>query len=82
MYSKLIKCNFFEIEVHYLGHVVSKEAITGGPKKIRDIMEWVHLGVWLKSNHLWVSRLLQEIHEKFLTDFLSYYIIAEERKEI
>jgi len=29
------------MEVHYLGHVVSKEGIASDPKKIRAIMEWV-----------------------------------------
>ena len=39
--DKLNKCSFFQIEVHYLGHVVSKEGIAVDPKKIRFIMEWV-----------------------------------------
>ena len=41
LYAKLSKYSFFQIEVHYLGHVVSKEGITMDPKNIRDIMEWV-----------------------------------------
>lgn len=28
LYAKIIKCSFFQIEVNYLGHVVSKEGIT------------------------------------------------------
>ena len=40
LYVKLKKFSFFEIEVAYLGHVVSKEGITVDPKKIKDIMEW------------------------------------------
>lgn len=41
MYAKLIKCNFFQTEVDYLGHVVSKEGILVDLEKIRAIMEWV-----------------------------------------
>lgn len=41
LYARLSKCNFFQIEVHYVGHVVSKEGITIDPEKIRAIMEWV-----------------------------------------
>ena len=41
MYAKLNKCNFFQNEVHYLGHVVSKEGIAVNLEKIRAIMEWV-----------------------------------------
>eukprot|EP00253_Pinus_taeda_P003044 PITA_03044 len=38
--AKLRKCNFFQTEVRYLGHVVSKEGIIMDPEKIRAIMEW------------------------------------------
>jgi len=41
LYAKLSKCSFLHTEVHYLGHVVSKEGIAVYPKKIRAIMEWV-----------------------------------------
>jgi len=41
LYAKLNKCSCFQTEVHYLGHVVSKEGIVVDPEKIRSIMEWV-----------------------------------------
>jgi len=41
LYAKLRKCRFFQTEVHYLGHVVSKQGIAIDLKKIRAIMEWV-----------------------------------------
>ena len=40
LYAKLSKCSFFQIEVHYLGHVVSKEGRVVDLEKIRAIMEW------------------------------------------
>jgi len=40
LYVKLSKCSSFQTQVHYLGHVVSKEGIAVDPKKIRVIMEW------------------------------------------
>ena len=40
LYAKLRKCSFFDIEVHYLGHVVCKEGIVVDPEKIRVIVEW------------------------------------------
>jgi len=40
LYAKLRKCSFFWIEVHYLGHVVSKEGIVVDLEKIRVVMEW------------------------------------------
>jgi len=38
LYSNLSKCSFYHTEVHYLGHVVSKEGIVIYPKKVRSIM--------------------------------------------
>eukprot|EP00253_Pinus_taeda_P014799 PITA_14799 len=40
LYPKLSKCSFFETEVHYLEHAVSKDGIVVDPDKIRAIMEW------------------------------------------
>lgn len=42
MYAKL-KCSFFQTEVHYLVHVVSKEGIEVDSENIKTIMEWVAL---------------------------------------
>jgi len=39
LYAKLNKCSFFQTEVHYLGHVVSKEGIAVDLEKIRAILE-------------------------------------------
>ena len=41
MYAKLSKCSLFEIEVHYLGHVVSNKSTKLNPEIIRASMEWV-----------------------------------------
>ena len=40
LYAKLRNCNLFQIEVHYLGHIVSKEGIEVDFEKMRVIMEW------------------------------------------
>jgi len=41
LYANLNKCNLFHTEVHYMGHVVSKEGIVVDLEKIRAITEWV-----------------------------------------
>ena len=41
LYAERNKYSFFQTEVHYLGHVVSKEGIAVDPEKIRAIMKWV-----------------------------------------
>jgi hypothetical protein len=40
LYAKFSKCDFFQKQVHYLGHVISKEGVAVDPNKIRSIMNW------------------------------------------
>lgn len=37
---KASKCQLFQSEVHFLGHVVSKEGISADPEKIRTVANW------------------------------------------
>jgi hypothetical protein len=39
LYAKFSKCEFFQKQVHYLGHVISEEEVAVDPDKIRFIME-------------------------------------------
>ncbi len=36
----LDKCNFFQTEVRYLGHIVSREGVKTDPEKIRGLKTW------------------------------------------
>jgi hypothetical protein len=40
LYAKLRKCSFYQKQIHYLGHIISKDGITTDPKKIEAIREW------------------------------------------
>ena len=40
LYAKLSKCEFWNNEVSFLGHIVSKEGIRVDPKKIEVVVEW------------------------------------------
>jgi hypothetical protein len=40
LYGKLLKCSFFQKEIHYLGHIISGEGIYVDPEKVKTIMEW------------------------------------------
>jgi hypothetical protein len=53
LYAKFIKCDFFHKQVHYLGHVISEEAVVVDTNKIRSIMEWPTQRMYLISNPLW-----------------------------
>jgi hypothetical protein len=40
LYAKLSKCSFYQRQIHYLGHIISKEGIILDPKKVEAIREW------------------------------------------
>jgi hypothetical protein len=40
LYTKFNKCDFYQKEIQYLGHVISSEGIVIDPEKINAIMEW------------------------------------------
>lgn len=40
IYAKLSKHDFFQSQIHHLGHIVSKKGIMDDYKNIKAIMEW------------------------------------------
>jgi hypothetical protein len=40
LYAKFNKCDFFQKEIQYLGHIISAEGVAVDPKKIKEIMDW------------------------------------------
>jgi hypothetical protein len=40
LYANFSKCDFFQKQAHYLGHVISEEAVAVDPDKIKSIMNW------------------------------------------
>jgi hypothetical protein len=40
LYAKLSKCSLYQRQIHYLGHIISKEGIIVDPSKIKSIEEW------------------------------------------
>jgi hypothetical protein len=41
LYAKLRKCSFYQRQIHYLGHIISKDGIVIDPEKIEAIREWL-----------------------------------------
>ena len=39
LYEKFSKCDFFQKQVHYLGHVITEEGVTVDPGRIKAIMD-------------------------------------------
>jgi hypothetical protein len=40
LYAKLRTCSFYQKQIHYLGHIISKDGIAVDPEKIEAIREW------------------------------------------
>jgi hypothetical protein len=40
LYAKLSKCSFYQKQIHYLGHIISKDGIAVDIEKIESIREW------------------------------------------
>jgi hypothetical protein len=40
LYAKLSKCSFYQKQIHYLGHIISKDGIVVNLEKIEAIREW------------------------------------------
>jgi hypothetical protein len=36
-YAKLRKCSFYQRQIHYLGHIISKDGIIVDPEKVEAI---------------------------------------------
>jgi len=40
LYAKFSKCDFFQKELKYLGHIISGEGIKPDPAKVKSLVEW------------------------------------------
>jgi hypothetical protein len=41
LYAKLSKCSFYQKQICYLGHIISKDGIAVDPERIEAIREWL-----------------------------------------
>jgi hypothetical protein len=67
LYAKLRKCSFYQEQIHYLGHIISREGIVVDPEKIEAIREWSAL-----KNVIEVRSLmgLARYYRRFIAGFL------------
>jgi hypothetical protein len=40
LYAKFSKCEFWLIEVAFLGHVISARGVSVDPGKVKDVLNW------------------------------------------
>ena len=62
------KCNLFQSEVSFLGHIVSREGISTDPKKISAVADW-HAPTSIREVRSFVG--LCSYYRKFIRNFAS-----------
>ena len=81
LYAKLNKCSFFQTQIHYLGHVFSKEWIAVDLENIKVIMEWPNpQNVDEVKSFMGLAGYYRKFIQKFLQ--ISYPITSLQRKRI
>jgi hypothetical protein len=40
LYAKFSKCEFWLMEIAFLGHVISAEGVSVDPRKVKDMLNW------------------------------------------
>ena len=83
LYAKLNKCDFYQIKVQYLGHVISKEGIIINLENIAAIMEWPTLKDVLDvissmGLEIYYHRFIREVFQ----DQPSHHLFAMEECEV
>jgi hypothetical protein len=79
LYAKFDKCDFYQKEIQYLGHVISSEGIVVDPTKIKSIMEWlVPKDVADIRSFMGITRYYQRIIEGFSK--IAYPITSLQKK--
>jgi hypothetical protein len=80
LYAKLRKCSFYQEEIHYLGHIISKDGIAIDPKNIEAIREWLALKNVTKVRSF---MSLNGYYKRFITRFsrIAHPITSLQRNE-
>jgi hypothetical protein len=83
LYAKFDKCDFYQKEIQYLGHVISAEGIVVDPEKIKSIMEWlVPKDVVDIRSFMGITWILSQIYRRVFQDSLPYHVVTKERDQV
>ena len=66
LYAKLDKCDFWLTQVHFLGHVVSKDGLAVDPSKVEAVLRWERPIMLLKCGVFLVWRVTIDVLLKIL----------------
>jgi hypothetical protein len=80
LYAKMSKCSFYQKQIHYLGHIISKEGIVVDPKKVEAIREW---SVPRNVEKVRYFMGLEGYYRRFVAEFskISHPITSLQRKD-
>ena len=65
LYAKFSKCEFWLIEVRFLGHIVSASGVSVDPEKVKDVMSWERPKLVFDIHFLGLVRY----YRRFIEDF-------------
>jgi hypothetical protein len=83
LYANFDKCDFYQKEIQYLGHVISAEGIVVDPEKMKAIMEWpVPKDVADIRSFMGITQILPQVYRRVFQDSLPYHIITKERNQV
>ena len=79
LYAKFDKCDFYQKEIQYLGHVISTEGIVVDPEKIKAIIEWP---VPKDVADIWSFMGITRYYRRFIEGFskIAYPIMSLQKK--
>jgi hypothetical protein len=79
LYIKLSKCSFYQMKIHYLGHIILGEGIIVEPMNVEDIMECPTLKMYKNYVVLWDYKVTIDASSKvFQKNSKSNYETAKE----
>jgi hypothetical protein len=77
------KCEFWNDEVPFLGHVISPEGITVDPGEVQDVLDWKAPTSFNSSTKFpWVGWLLSMVHPELLQDCKADHRAIEEGNQV
>jgi hypothetical protein len=79
LYDKLDKCDFYQKNIQYLGHIISAEGIAVDPEKVRVIIEW---SVLKDVVDIWSFMGITRYYRRFIKGFskTTYPITSLQKK--
>ena len=83
LYANAAKCEFFQSEIQYLGHIILGDGYLYRPCEDQGNSRLAYTHYCVRDSYFHgSSRLLSKVRPKLLQDSTSYHLPSEKRKEV